>query len=236
MTMNNGKTARVVGALFLIAMATSLIGAGLIETVLSAPDYLNGISASETQLRLGVLLEMINGIAVVGIAVLMFPIFRKLDEALALGYVAFRIIEGVIIFAALISPLTLIALSQDFSTAGTAEAITFDTLGSSYMAVRGHLIGEMLGIFFSMAALIFYTLLLRSSLVPRWLSIWGLVAVVLLFVWNFLELLGVSIDAGIVLGLPIILNEIILGFWLIIKGFDSTAIESEPVRTAVDAV
>lgn len=234
MTKNERKTAIVVGALFLIAMAASLIGAGLIETVLSAPDYLAQISTSETQLRLGVLLELINGVAVLGIAVMMYPILRKFNEALALGYVAFRIIEGAIIFAALISPLTLIALGQEFSAAGSAGAAPIQAVGSAYLAVRGHLVGELMGIFFSLGALIFYALLFRSSLVPRWLSAWGLLAVVLLFVWNFLELLGVSIDAGIVFGLPIILNEIVLGLWLIIKGFNVTDFTPEPAQAAID--
>ena len=89
------KTARIVGALFLIAMVTSLVGGFWLESIISAPDYLATVSANETQVVIGVLLELINGIAVIGIAVMMFPIFKKHDEALALGYVALRIIEAV---------------------------------------------------------------------------------------------------------------------------------------------
>jgi Domain of unknown function (DUF4386) len=218
--------ARVAGALFLIAMVTSLVGAGIIETVLSTPDYLLKASSNETQLVLGVLLELTNGIAVIGIAVTLFPVLKKESEALALGYVGFRIIESVIIIAALISPLALIALSQEYVSAGAPAASYFQTVGGSFLEVRSLWLGALLGIVFSLAALIFYYLLYGSRLVPRWISIWGLIAVILLFAWNLLELFGISISAGIILGLPIILNEIFLGIWLIVKGFDPSVIVS----------
>jgi hypothetical protein len=108
------KTAIIVGALFLIAMVTSLGGGLWLESILTAPDYLLTVSANETQVIIGVLLELINCVAVIGIAVMMFPIFKKTDEALALGYVAFRVVEAAILVAAVISPLALIALSQEY--------------------------------------------------------------------------------------------------------------------------
>ena len=72
---SNRKTAIIVGALFLIAMVSSLVGAALIETILDAPNYLADVSANNTQVTVGMFLELINGVAVVGIAVAMFPIF-----------------------------------------------------------------------------------------------------------------------------------------------------------------
>ena len=220
------KTARIVGALFLIAMVTSLLGGIWLETILSAPDYLINLSTNKIQVITGVLLELINGIAVVGIAVMMYPIFKKQDEALALGYVAFRIIEAVIIIAAVISPLSLIALSQEYIQAGASEASNFQTLSTSFLAVRAHLVGQLLGIFFSLAALLFYYLLYQSKLVPRWLSVWGLIGVVSVLIWNLIEIFGISISAGMIFGLIIISNEIFLGIWLIVKGFNPSAIAS----------
>ena len=82
------KTVRAVGALFLIAMAASLVGGvGYLESLLGAPDYLTAVSENETQVMIGVLLELINGIAVVGIGVLMFPYLRIQNEGTARGYV-----------------------------------------------------------------------------------------------------------------------------------------------------
>ena len=223
----NRNTARIVGALFLIAMVTSLLGGIWLESILSAPDYLSSVSGNKNQVVMGVLLELINGLAVIGIAVAMYPIFRKQYEALSLGYVALRIIEAVIIIAAVISPLSLISLSQEYINAGSPDTSYFQSLGTSFMAARGHLVGLLLAIFFSLGALLFYYLLYQSKLVPRWLSVWGFVGAALVLTWNLLETFGISISAGMILALPIISNEIFLGIWLIAKGFNPSAIASE---------
>lgn len=222
------RTARIVGAFFLIAMVTYLVGASIIDSVQSAPDYLSTVSENETQVIVGVLLEIINCVAVIGIAVAIYPIFKKYNEALALGYVGFRVIEVAVLVAAVISPLLLIELSQEYLTAGVQDASDFQVIGTLLLAARAHLAGIVLSIFFSLGALIFYYFLYRTKLVPRFISIWGLIAAVLVLTWNLLEAFGIRIEAGIILGLPIILNEIFLGFWLIAKGFDpsATVIES----------
>ena len=224
------KTARIVGSLFLIAMVTSLVGGIWLETMISAPDYLITVSANQSQVIIGVLLELINCIAVVGIAVAMFPIFRQQNEALALGYVALRIIEGVILIAAVISPLLLIRLSLEYLSAGAPDASTFQTSANLLLSARAYIAGLLVPIFFSLAALVFYYLLYQSILVPRFISIWGLIAVVLLLAWNLLETFGISVPAGMIFGLPIILNEIFLGIWLIAKGFNPSAVNPGAVK------
>jgi len=217
------KTAIIVGALFLIAMATSLIGgAMLIETAIGADDYLVTLAEKETEVILGVLMELVNVICVVLIGVLMFPIFKRHDEALALGYVAMRIIEGAVIVAGIVSPLTLVALSVEYVEAGAPDVAYFQTIGETLLATRAVWAGLLLGLFFSLGALFFYYLLYKTQLVPRFISIWGFIGAALILGWNLFDLFG--IDAGMVLALPIILNEIFLAIWLIIKGFDANAI------------
>lgn len=111
-TISYKKTAVIVGALFLTAMVTYLVGASLIDSFISSPEYLNGVAANETTMIISVLLELVNVVAVIGIAVFMFPILRKQNEALDLSYVAFRILEAAILVVAVVSPLLLIALSK----------------------------------------------------------------------------------------------------------------------------
>jgi hypothetical protein len=159
---------------------------------------------------------------------------KKYSEALALGYVALRIIEAVVIIAAVVSALSLIALSQEYVKAGAPDASYFQTLGTSFLAIRAHWVSTMLGIFFSLGALLFYYLLYQSKLVPRFISVWGLIGVALILTWNLLDLFGIS--AGMILALPIILNEIFLAIWLIVKGFDSSAIASGSAKTDIDEV
>jgi hypothetical protein len=146
-----------------------------------------------------------------------------------MGYVAFRVIEVAILVIAVISPLLLITLSQDYLAAGSTDAPYYLTLGTLLISARAYLAGVLLTIFFSLGALLFYYFLYRSKLVPRLISVWGLIAAVLVLAWNLLEAFGISINAGLIFGLPIILNEITLGIWLIVKGFNPSAIVPEPV-------
>ena len=223
--MNESKTtARIVGALFLIAMVTSLVGGIWLESITGAPDYLVEVSAQKTQVLVGVLLELVNCLAVVGIASALFPLMKVHSEALAAGYLGTRVIEAVILSVAAVSPLLIVTLSQEYGAAGAANAATFQTAGALVMAARGHLASLLTPIFFSLAALLLYYFLYRSRLVPRFISIWGFIAVVSLFTWNMLEAFGISISAGMVFALPMILNEIFLGIWLLAKGFSSTAL------------
>lgn len=212
------KTARYVGALFLIAIIASLAGGIWLDMYLGQPDFFSAAAENKSQVVLAVLLEMVNGLAVIGIAVGLYPSLRKKFESLALGYVALRIIEAGIIFAAAISPLVLVALGQGY--AGSADLVP---VGISLLALRTLLVGQMTGIFFSLAALLLFYLLYRTKLVPRFISIWGLISVALVFAWNVLELSGIKISFGMIFAIPMILNEITLALWLIFKGFDQPA-------------
>jgi hypothetical protein len=221
------RTARVVGALFLTAMVTSLAGGIWLDSITSAADYLTTVSANEAQVIIGVLLELINCAAVVGIAAMLFPILKRHNENIARGYFGFRILEAAILSVAVISPLALITLSQEYVAAGAPDASYFQTLGILVMAPRLHLAGLLTATFFSLGAVLLYYSFYQTKLVPRFISIWGVIAVALVLAWNVLEAFGISISFGMIFGLAIILNEVFLGLWLIIKGFDSSAIASE---------
>ncbi|MCJ7489344.1 MAG: DUF4386 domain-containing protein, partial [Thermoplasmata archaeon] len=106
------KTAMIVGVLFIIATIAGLIGAILIGPILDDPEYLVNTSAHENEVALGALLYLIMGVAIVGIAVMIFPILKNVNEGLALAYVGFRTLEGVILIVVTMSLLSLLTLSQ----------------------------------------------------------------------------------------------------------------------------
>jgi len=226
-TNPNRKTARRVGALFLIAMVASLLGGvGFIEPVINAPDYLVAVSEHETQVIIGVLLELLNGIAVLGIGVLMFPILKRHNESIALGYLGFRIVESVFCCAIVISPLSLIALSQQYLQAGAAEAAYLQSVGVLSIAERAGVSNLLIPVFLSLGALLLYYLMYQSKLLPRFIAVWGLVGATLILVLNVLLTfnLEIGIGLGMVFALPMITNEIFMGIWLIAKGFNPSAV------------
>jgi hypothetical protein len=217
----SNKTARIVGALFLTSNVVFILGAVVfLEPILSAPDYLNLVSANRANVVLGVLLELINAFAYLGIAVLMFPVLRRRFESLVLGYVGFRVIEFVMQILSDLSPLALLNLSEAFVSAGAQAASSFQAIGTILLAER-HWAFQMISITFGSGALLFYSMLYRSKLIPRFISIWGLLGAAVVLANTLFDMFGVSLPN---LGFLMLANELFLGVWLIVKGFDSSAI------------
>lgn len=224
----NRRTAILVGALFLISYFGVFAGYALLGPVIDAPDYLSQIHPNKTQVMSGVLLELVNGIAVLGIAVILYPLLKKYNEGIALGYVAFRVLECGMQVVMDMSPLSLLKLSQQYIEGNAENASQFEILGAGYLAERDAA-AFMLMIFFVAGALLFYYLLYRSKLVPRFISIWGVIALVLIVTMNILDLNINTI--GIFFALPIMANEIFLALWLIVKGFSPPATVSVPAMS-----
>jgi hypothetical protein len=214
---SNRKTATIVGALFLTVMVTWFIGSELIESILNAPDYLINVYPNRIRVIIGVLFELIQAAAVVGIAVMMFPILKKYDERIALGYVVFRILECTMLIVAAISPLLLITLSQEYLKAGAPDASSFQALSTLFIALREHWTLLVLAIFYSFAAIMFYYVLYQTKLIPRFISVWGFIGASLALATPWF---------GTLFGIPMGLNELFLGVWLIVKGFNPSAIKA----------
>ena len=213
------RDAAAVGILFIVASVTAILGGSLAALPLEDADYLLTIAGQDTQVISGVLLLVIQTVAVVGIAVLLYPVLSREHAGLALGYIGARTIEGAMVLVGALSVLALVTLSRDQAEAVGAPPLG-DVLASTYD--WSYLLGPML--FFSVSALILYPLLLRGRLVPVWLSIWGLAGGLLLLARTIAEMYGADLS-GLAQGLlaaPIGINEMVLALWLIIKGFTLT--------------
>jgi hypothetical protein len=216
-----------VGVLFITATVAGLLGE-VFGPNLDAPDYLANLSANGNQVLIGALLVFTMAVLIAGIPIFMYPILKKYNEALALGYVVFRTIEVVFLIVSAISLLTLLTLSQEFVIAGTPDASYFQTLATLLLAVREWGGGVFSTIVFGLSALILNYVLYRSKLIPRWLSGWGLIGAILYLVSGFLPLLGHDPRSTIYLLMeaPTFLQEMVLAVWLIVKGFNPSAIVS----------
>jgi hypothetical protein len=220
------KIAMLVGALFLFSNVTFLLGAAVfIEPTLGAPDYLALASANRTLIVVGALLEIVNGIAYIGIAVLVFPILRQRFESMALWYVAFRTIEFVMQALGDISALSLVKLSEESVMAGAPASSSFQAVGTLLLAGRYWAL-QMVSFALVLGALMFYFMLYQSRLIPRFISVWGLVGALAVLSTSLLGTFGISLGSLESLGVLMLLNELFLGVWLIVKGFNSPAIAS----------
>lgn len=217
------RHARIAGSLFLLAMVASLVGGGLLEPILGVQNFLATSISQENLLKTGVLLEMINALAVIVIAVVLYPILKQFNERIALGYFGFRLIEAIACVLAAFIPLLILTLVQGHAESGVPAGSHLQNLGVSLLAIRSLTASLLIPIFFSLGALLFYFLLFQTRLLPRFISIWGFIGVLGILILAFTEINGVFVLAFV---LPIILNEIFLGIWLIAKGFNPVKIKT----------
>jgi hypothetical protein len=222
------KISILLGVFFLIALVASGTGALFIDPLIGSSDYLNEISAHKNQAIVGLLIEFICGIAVVGIAVTAFRVLIKYNVTVARWYQGIRIFEATITAVFVMAGFLLITLSQEYVRAGAPDAPYFRTMGSLLMEARfwGYRI-YIITVSFAVPG--FYYALHKAKLLPRFITVWGLIGTFILLTGCLFHMFGYAIREemyGSVLGL----NELVLAIWLIAKGFNQAAADSEPAK------
>jgi hypothetical protein len=229
------KNAISVGVLFIIATVLGVMGKmKFLSPILDAPDLLIKVSNNQNQVIIGSLLVLASAFACAGIAIGLYPVLRKHNEALALGSVGFRVLEAMLYIVGVVCTLSLLKLSQGFESAGAANASPFQISGTLLLAVKDSA-GMLSVVTFTMGALMYYYVFYRSKLIPRWLSGWGIVGAALSLACILLTMFGQLIPFStvfILLQLPIGLQEMVLALWLIAKGFNQTAVAFGVAKTA----
>lgn len=219
--MNPQTVARVTGVLFLITFVTSIPAAlFLYNPVLDNARYIVGAGA-DTRIALGAFLEMVLIVANIGTAVALFPILKRQNEALSLGYVTARLVECAFIAVGLLSLMAIVTLRQDIG--GVAGASSLIPIGRSLVAIHdstfvlgpGWVVGLGNG-------LILGYLMYRSGLVPRGMAMLGLIGGPLIIASGTAVLFDV-IEPGstgqVIASIPEFFWELSLGIYLIVRGF-----------------
>jgi uncharacterized protein DUF4386 len=239
--MNPQTIALVTGVLFVITFITAIPAALVLYVpVLDDPRYIVGAGA-DNRVLLGAFLELILIIANIGTAVVLFPILRRQNEILALGYVTARVVECAFIAVGILSLLSVVTLRQE---AAGADAGSLVAVGESLVALHDwtFLLGPGFVVGIGNGLLLGY-LMYRSALVPRRMAILGLIAGPVLLA-RFVAILFGVFEAGSVwqaiATIPEFFWELSLGIWLIVKGFNPSALASmstnpnDGVSTGVD--
>jgi hypothetical protein len=228
------KTAIMVGVLSIIGTVAGILSVALSGPARDEARYLVDVSANANQITVAALCVLLMGLALALVPIVLFPLLKKYNEVLALGYVVFRgALETVIYIAMTIGWLVLIALSLEYVKAGTPDAAAFQTLGAILLAGIDAT-NTILIIIFGLGALMLYTIFYQSKLIPRWLSLWGLVAIILHLTTAFLIMFRLAPTLSPVIGainFPIFLQEMVMAVWLIVKGFNPAAIAAGAAKT-----
>ncbi len=230
------KTALAGGLLYLLTFI-SIPRLVLYGPALTNPEYILS-SGSDTGIFWGAVLELIVATAIVGTGVALFPVVKRQNEAVALGFVTARLFEAGVIAVGIISLLSIVTLRQDVGGAPGPESASLVTTGRAMVAVQNwtFLIGQ--GLMPGINALLLGSLMYRSGLVPLLIPALGLIGGPLMISSVIGQIFGVNDQYSawsLIALLPIFIWEFSLGLWLVIKGFRPSAIAALD-RRADDAI
>ncbi len=217
-------TARLAGALYLLTFASSIPALPLLGPVLDDPAYVLGPGADGSVVA-GALLDLVNALACIGTAVVLFGVVKRWGEHLALGFLASRVLEAAVIAVGVVSLLAVVTMRQAGPATGT-DGTALVAVAQGLVAVRDwtFLLGP--GVLAGVNALLLAPLMLRSGLVPRAIPLAGLVGAPLLLASDVLTMVGLNEQLSVLSAVavaPIFLWELSLGLWLLVRGFRPAA-------------
>jgi hypothetical protein len=225
----NSKTAIIVGVLYIIGTVAGVLSRIVTWGVLDAPDYLSIVASNASQAKLTALLVLVMGLSLAMVPAMMFPILKRQNEALAVGYVIFRgALETFTYIASAICWLLLVVVARQYVDSGAVVTSQLGSLGILLVKAIDPTISAILSIVFSLGALMFYYLLYQTRLIPRWISGWGIIAGVLYLAAGLIAVFGANLE---ILTMPMFLQEMVMAVWLIVKGFNPSPIASESAKT-----
>lgn len=224
--------ALMVGLLYLLGtvfgIASAVVGgevmSSLVQTKgLSGMVLLDLVANDSSRLLGGSFLILLMGVSLVGMTIFLYPIFKKDSEELAIGMLLFRgVMEGVWYLMTTLSFLVLLILGKEYAAAGATSTI-MQSLGNVVYKFL-NLLGPIGSMMFLIGATCLYISFYRTRLIPRWLSVWGLIGVVPYMIYALLHFFEIDNGIGIYLQMLLGIQEMVMALWLIIKGFDNDAI------------
>jgi len=225
------SNARASGIFYLLTFASSIPALILIGPVLNDSAYITG-SGHDTRVIWGCLLDSVNAVTAVGSAVALFPVLRRQNESMALGFVTSRMFEAAVIMIGVVSLLAVVTLRQDYAGAA-GDTASMTVTGNAMVDVRNWTFLFGPGLAAALNAVLLGTLLYRSRLVPRIIPTVGLIGAPLLLISMLATLFGIFdqvSSASLVLTLPIAAWELAVGLWMTFKGFQPKAVTALMAR------
>jgi len=223
--MNTDRINAVMAGVLLIlgvvfAILGTVINSELLNTLLpsqpiASVDFLSLLPSNSSQLTGCALFIILMGTSLAGMTVFLYPVVQKDSEELAMGMVLFKGALGGL--WCLVTALVLFAqaaLGKDFIVTG-ADLAALQSMGNIVYQLQFRL-GEVGPIFFLIGAVCLLVSFYRTRLVPRWLSVWGLIGVV-----SFMAHTNTSVD--FYLKMVLVIQEFVMAVWLIAKGFNPSA-------------
>ena len=214
------KNATLTGVLFILATLFGVIAAAIYNPILSSADYLTSFHDHRAKAIMGSLLFFCMAMCCAGVGVSLYPVLRRFSEAAAIGSVGFRIIESMIQVVGSLFMVSLLALSSEYIQADNASKLILQSAGGVLRAGSDWLNNSAMLLSWGVAAVIYYSAFYKYKLVPRWISVWGLIGISLTIITSVMMMFNPDYSTiQTIANIPIALQEMVLAVWLIVKGF-----------------
>jgi hypothetical protein len=225
---NYRMNAKMTGILYFLGtvfgIMSTIFGGKVISSIVETRPLSNEtmfqlITTETSGLLWGAIFILLMGISLVGMTVFLYPVIKRDSEELAMGMLLFRgVMEGIWYFLTTVSVILLFVIGNQYLNNSTDQTIQMSI--ASIIYGFQDLLGPVGTILFLIGATCIYISFYKTKLIPRWLSIWGLVGVVPYMAYAILHLFGKDSGIGFYLQMILAPQEIIMAFWLIIKGFN----------------
>jgi Domain of unknown function (DUF4386) len=216
--------------MYLAGFVVGITGIVLIQSALGAPDHLATLPANSMLLAIAAVLWLMAAAWDAAHGVLMFPVLKQHNERIAVGYLGFRIMDGLIIAIMVLFVLIQIPIGSEYVNAGASDASYLQALSNVFMQAQLDAYNIAM-ITLGISGLILCYSFYKSKLVPRFLAIWGLVGYAVILCGSVVEVLGFNLLS--IHAIPGGLWEMFIGVWLIVKGFNPSAFASDSDNTDI---
>lgn len=215
---SNEKISRIAGILIILGIVFGILS---ILSSVDSGNFLNEVYPNKNKVLIGAVFQFLLVPIYIGFSLVLYPILKKFNETLSIGFIGFRIMAGVFQLLGILLLPIFILLSQHFLNQTNADITLYGTIGEILKLFRdliNHL-GVMLAT--GLGNLLLYYILFKGKLIPFWLSVWGIIGNILIMIASFLLLFDlievISMEYGIIT-MPLVIQEVVFAIWLIVKG------------------
>lgn len=230
--MDSIKEIRAAGLLLLVGMAAGIFS---VAPAIDSENYLTEAAEHSTQTILAAVFQLVMSLAYIGFAILLYPAIKRFGKSLSVGFLSFRIIAASLSIIGTILLLSTLALSQQYSKNPLPDPSGLEVTGNVLKISRDYINHVFMILVLCIGNLMLYVLLFQSKLIPQWLSVWGMAGAFLSVAASILVLfqkVDIITYEYLALNVPAAIQELMLGVWLIIKGFDKGMIKEKAASIA----
>ena len=214
------KTSRILGVAFLLQFVTSFSSGVFLQPLWFVPGNISEtmfkIAANPTLMRTSIFLDMLTALGVIFLGAILFLTLRKQNEKMALTALGFYILEGTLHAAGKMDAYSLLRMSQEYVTTGNPAYL--QTMGNLAFESMNFVGSTLMMLAFCLGAILFYYLLDKARIVPRWLSLWGLITVFPCLIGTLFAIFGYELPFAMYL--PYVPFEFVIGVWILVKGIN----------------